>query len=99
MIQQIWRGRRYTQLMAKERNEYGPKIQNNVGVFQGSEISALLFIIYPGDVMSDCKELSANKEIPRNIHMKEARKNNANWYCETSKRYIPRKPDIDKDSY
>ena len=63
MIKQIWRGHQNTQLMAKTNNQYGPKVINNVGVFQGSAISALLFIIYLDDVMGDYNALNANKQI------------------------------------
>jgi len=62
---QILRGHQDTQLMAKESNEYGPKILNNVGVFQGSSISALLFIIYLGDMRNGYEALNDNKQIPR----------------------------------
>ena len=51
--------------MEKERNEYGPKILNKVWVFQGSAISALLFIIYLDDMTHDYKSLNDNKQIPR----------------------------------
>ena len=53
-------------LIAKERNGYGRKVANNVGVFQGPSISALLFVIYLGDVMQDYNELNGNKNIPKN---------------------------------
>jgi len=44
-ITQIRQGHQKTNLCAKHKGQYGPQIQNNVGAFQGSAISALLFII------------------------------------------------------
>ena len=64
-IRHIWRGHPNTKLMEKERNEYGPVVQNAVGSLQWSEISTLLFIIYLDDLMNDYKSLNDNKEIPR----------------------------------
>ena len=65
MIKQIWRGHQNTQLLSKSHNQYGPPVLNNIGVFQGSAISALLFIIYLDDMMEDYDALNANKQILR----------------------------------
>jgi len=69
-IQQIWRGRQNTQLMAKSHNQYGAKVENNVGVFQGSAMSALLFIIYLDDMMEDYNALNTNKQITKRTQEK-----------------------------
>ena len=46
------------------------KIENNVGVFRGSAISALLFIIYLDDMMEDYTSLNLIENIPLR-HAKE----------------------------
>ena len=38
--------RREVQLRGKQRGEYGTQVPNNAGVFQGSSISTLLYILY-----------------------------------------------------
>ena len=52
-IVQIRQGHQNTQLCAKNQGKYGPLAKNNVGVFQGSALSAPLYIIYLDDVMQD----------------------------------------------
>jgi len=42
-----------TELAPKERNRIGAKIEINVGVYQGSPLSALLFIIYTNQMMKE----------------------------------------------
>jgi len=75
MITQIWQGHKGTYILAKDRNEYGSKILNSVGVFRRSAISALLFIIYLGDVMHDYKALHDNKGVHKKYHKKDAQQN------------------------
>jgi len=53
-----------TTLMTKINNRYGPPGNNNVGVFQVSEISALLFVIYLDGMMEDYQTLNTIREIP-----------------------------------
>jgi len=65
MIQNIRNGHQNTTLMAKDKNQYGGKIKNNIGVFQGSAISALLFIIYLDDVMDDYTSLNDDQLIQK----------------------------------
>jgi len=76
MAKQIWPGHRNTKLMAKDRNRYGPKITNNVGVSQGSAISALLFTIYLDDMMEDYTSLNNNKQVSKNTHHGDVNKIN-----------------------
>jgi len=42
-----------------------PTLGNNVGVFQWSEISAILFIVYMGDVMNDYQSLNGQHRLPQ----------------------------------
>jgi len=63
-IQHIRRGRNKTTLQAKYCQQYGNKIQNNFGVSQGSETSALLFIVYLQDMMEDCQAINYLDRIP-----------------------------------
>ena len=58
MINRIRRGHKNTTLAPKLKNKYGKATENNVGAFQGSAISALLFIIYQDDVMEDYDALN-----------------------------------------
>ena len=62
--------------MAKSHNQYGPPVINNIGVYQGSAISALLFIIYLGDMMEDYDAVNANKQALRKKTKKDVRENN-----------------------
>ena len=64
-IQHIRGGLPKTILRHKENRTYGTPITNNVGVFQGSAISALLFIIYLDDVMQDYQAMNDNAQLPR----------------------------------
>jgi len=57
-IIQIREGRKNTKLCAEHQGEYGKLRKNNVGVFRGSEISALMFVIYLDDMMEDCEALN-----------------------------------------
>ena len=63
MILHIRRGRQKTKPTTKTHGQYGETMCNNVGLFQGSAISALLFIIYCGDVMEDYAALTPQTPI------------------------------------
>jgi len=63
MIKHIRRGHKNTTLLPKVKNKYGQATKNNVGVFQGSAISALLFIIYQDDVMEDYTALNHEENL------------------------------------
>ena len=58
MTQHIRRGHIGPRLSPKYKGRYGKLKENNVGVFRGSEISALLFIIYQDDMMEDMGALN-----------------------------------------
>ena len=45
-------------ICAKHQCNYGEESKNNVGVFQGSAISALMFIIYLDDMMEDYEAMN-----------------------------------------
>ena len=49
----------------RNKNRYGAKVENDIGVFQGSAISALLFIIYLDDMMDDYTSINDNTQIPK----------------------------------
>ena len=53
MIKRIRRGHTGTKLAPKYKGRYGKLSGGDIGVFQGSEISALLFIIHLEEMMGD----------------------------------------------
>ena len=53
MARHIRRGPKETKLSPKYKGNYGKHVQRNIAVFQGSAISATMFIIYMGDVMGN----------------------------------------------
>jgi len=62
MITHIRRGHLDTMLLPKTKRIYGKPTENNIGVFQGSAISALLFIIYQDDMMQDYEALNYKRK-------------------------------------
>ena len=64
MITHIRRGHQNATLLPKTRGKYGATTENNVGVFQGSALSALLFIIYQDDVMGNYDALNHANNLP-----------------------------------
>jgi len=50
--------------MCQTPRKYGKPEIKNVGVFQGSAISALLFIIYQDDMMGDYAAINHQAKIP-----------------------------------
>jgi len=64
---QIREGRKNTQLCTKYQGKYGELQENNIGVFQGSAISALLFIIYLDDVMEDYAAINQKEKLPTRL--------------------------------
>ena len=67
MIRHIRRGHLGTKLAPKYKGRYGKSNTNNIGVFQGSAISALLFIIYLDDMMEDLAALNRRTQLPIRI--------------------------------
>ena len=63
LITHLRRGHQNTKLVAKLNGEYGKPQDNNVGVFQGSAVSALLFIIYLDDMMEDYQALNQKSNL------------------------------------
>ena len=57
-IVHIRKGHRDAMLRAKHQGKYGDASKNNVGVFQGSAISALMSIIYLDDAMEDYEAIN-----------------------------------------
>ena len=53
LIEQIKKGRTKNMLRTKQSGKYSQQIENNIGVSQGSPISAILFIIYDDYVMKN----------------------------------------------
>ena len=69
-IARIREGHRHTTICAKYQGKYGKPEINNVGVFQGSVISALLFIIYLDDMMEDYTAMNRQAKIPQENNTK-----------------------------
>ena len=64
MILHIRRWHQNALLMTKTQGQYGPQVNSNIGVYQGSAISVLLFTIYLGDMMEDYAALNLQNPIP-----------------------------------
>jgi len=58
LIKTIKQGHENTKLKVKINGNLGGYVENNIGVFQGSPLSALLFIIYLDDMMDDYEALN-----------------------------------------
>ena len=58
MIRHVRSGHHGTRLTPKYKGEYGSPKENNIGVFQGSALRAILFIIYMGDLRGDLAALN-----------------------------------------
>ena len=85
MIRRVRRGHRRTRLAPKYRARYGEAKENNIGVFQGSSISALLFIIYLDDMMGDLAALSRRTKLPMGIIQGRPHEQNKKYYGGKSK--------------
>ena len=64
-IKNIQQGSQGAKLHCKDNGTYGEPVINNVGVFQGSALSALLFIIYLDDITQDHQILNDRMHRPR----------------------------------
>ena len=64
-INHIRQGHQNTTLRCKDNIKYGPKIKNSIGVFRGSALSALLFIIYLDDVIQDYQAMNDAQGLPQ----------------------------------
>ena len=67
MIITVRQGHQNTTLCAKNQGGYGKQIINNIGVFQGSAISALLFTIYLEDMMEDYRAINRKAKLATRI--------------------------------
>ena len=56
MLKMIYIAHKKTTLAPKHRNQLGKTCDNNNGCFQGSPLSALIFIIYADEMMNDYEE-------------------------------------------
>ena len=63
-ITHIRQGHQNATLCDKHQGTYGNPVRNNVGVFQGSAVSALLLIIYFGGMMDDYRALNHWGKLP-----------------------------------
>ena len=63
MIKHIRQGHQNTILRCKDGGQYGHQVKNNVGVFQRSAPSALLFIIYLEDMTQDYTALNDRSQL------------------------------------
>ena len=66
-IMRIRRGHQGTRLSPQYRWRYGETKGGNIGVFQGSEISASCFIIYLDGMMEDLTALNRRPHLPMRI--------------------------------
>ena len=64
-INHIKQGHLNTTIRCKDNGKYGIPVKYNIGVFQWSALSALLFIIYLGDVMHDYQAMSDQQHLPQ----------------------------------
>ena len=78
MIQHIRQGHQNTTLRRKDNGEYGLPVKNNVGVFQGSALSALLFIIYLDEVIQDYQALNDEAKLPQRHTIQTAAQTHTN---------------------
>ena len=62
LIDIIIKGHTDNILTGKLNGEFGDEVLNNQGVFQGSPISALLYIIFADGIMGEYKDLLNNIE-------------------------------------
>ena len=67
MIKHISQGRQGTRLAPKYKGKHGAPAANNIGLFHGSAISALLVIVDMGDVMRDNAALIRRSNLPTRI--------------------------------
>jgi len=65
MMLHIKEGHQKTTLRSKDNGKYGRPIKNNIGVFQGASLSALLFAIYLEDMMQDNQALNDLHKLPQ----------------------------------
>ena len=86
MIKRIQRGHRGAQRAPKYEGEYGElRGSNNIGVFQGSAVSALLFIIYMGDMMGDYGSMRRRSKLPIRIAQDRPHEQASRYYGKQSK--------------
>ena len=58
------RGHQGARLAPKYKVNYGKTVENNIGVFRGSSIGAILFIIYMGEAMEDSDATQRRLNLP-----------------------------------
>ena len=66
-IKHIMHGHQSTTPRCNDNGTYGTPVINNVGVFQGSALSALLFIIYLEDMMQDYQAMRDYLQLPKRM--------------------------------
>ena len=69
LLKTLINGHTNTQLCCKYKGTLGNSIRNNVGVPQGSPVSAKLFIIYMDNVMREYKTALVNSAIPKQSYL------------------------------
>jgi len=80
-----------TTLRCKDNSTYGPPVFNNIGVFQGSALIALLFAIYLDDVMLDY-QAPYGEQLPHRTTIQPAPNMHANkpiTQIENATKHIP----------
>ena len=86
MIRLIRRGHQGTRLAPKYIGRYGEANGENIGVFQGSAIIALLFIIYLDGVTEDLAALNRRTKLPMGIIQDHPHERNKNTMGRSQKR-------------
>ena len=80
LVRRVGRGHQGTRLAPKYRGRYGESKENNIGVFHGSEIRALLFIIYLDDMTEDLAALNRRTKLPVGIIPDRPHERNEKYY-------------------
>ena len=89
-IRHIRRRHTVTKLAPKYKGKYGKINENNIGVFQGSSISALLFIIYLDDMMDDLEALNRRTNHAIRILQDRPREQKKNYGMKHKKNWMNR---------
>merc|ERR1711990_1206622 len=71
ILKLIYIAHKNTTLAPKQKNQIGKTIKNNNGCFQGSPLSALIFIIYADEMMEDYEKETRKTKKEKKIEKKE----------------------------
>ena len=91
MFQQIAHGHQNTIRRCKEMGTYGTPVRNNIGIFRGEALSAILFIIYLDGVEKDYHSLGDKAGLPRRSAVQQTQENRNKIHSPPAKRNASRK--------